>query len=222
MVRAVADRAFLPAKTLFEQVGNMMILTGKTITAIGPPALPLRRRVRRPVPLRAAALLVPDDDLHGRLRLRRPGPAGRQLPHPLRRPRPPRRLLHPRLGPRVRPLRHRDRRRRRRRHRDHRRPRRPQDPRGARRAAGARRRPDQEPRRAPLPRPDADHRADRHLRADLRDLRRDLRRARLRPAARRLLRHPLQQRLGHRPLGLDPQVHDVRRRSSRSSAATKG
>src|SRR6185503_20120975 len=30
MVRAVADRAFLPAKSLFEQVGNMMILTGKT------------------------------------------------------------------------------------------------------------------------------------------------------------------------------------------------
>src|SRR6266542_1932566 len=33
MVRTVADRAFLPAKSLFEQVGNMMILTGKTITA---------------------------------------------------------------------------------------------------------------------------------------------------------------------------------------------
>ena len=32
MVRAVADRAFLPAKNLFEQVGNMMILTGKTMT----------------------------------------------------------------------------------------------------------------------------------------------------------------------------------------------
>ena len=38
MVRSVADRAFLPAKSLFEQVGNMMILTGKTITAtIRPP-----------------------------------------------------------------------------------------------------------------------------------------------------------------------------------------
>ncbi len=38
MVRTVADRAFLPAKSLFEQVGNMMILTGKTITAtIRPP-----------------------------------------------------------------------------------------------------------------------------------------------------------------------------------------
>ena len=34
MVRTVADRAFLPAKSLFEQVGNMMILTGKTMTAV--------------------------------------------------------------------------------------------------------------------------------------------------------------------------------------------
>src|SRR5438128_3249391 len=38
MVRTVADRAFLPAKNLFEQVGDMMILTGKTIvSAIRPP-----------------------------------------------------------------------------------------------------------------------------------------------------------------------------------------
>jgi len=38
MVRAAADRAFLPAKNLFEQVGDMMILTGKTIvSAIRPP-----------------------------------------------------------------------------------------------------------------------------------------------------------------------------------------
>src|ERR1041385_1281568 len=38
MVRSVADRAFLPAKSLFEQVGDMMILTGKTIlSAVRPP-----------------------------------------------------------------------------------------------------------------------------------------------------------------------------------------
>src|SRR5437667_2374440 len=38
MVRSAADRAFLPAKNLFEQVGDMMILTGKTImSAIRPP-----------------------------------------------------------------------------------------------------------------------------------------------------------------------------------------
>ena len=38
MIRSTADRAFLPAKNLFEQVGDMMILTGKTIvSAIRPP-----------------------------------------------------------------------------------------------------------------------------------------------------------------------------------------
>ena len=41
----------------------------------------LRRRVHRPVPLRAAALLVPDDDLDDRLRVRRARAAGGQLPH---------------------------------------------------------------------------------------------------------------------------------------------
>ena len=177
----------------------------------GQAALPLRRGVHRPVPLRPAALLVPAAGLDRRLRLRRPRPAGGQLPLALRRPRPARRLLRARLDPRVRPLRHRRRRRRRRRHRDHRRPRRPQDPRGARRPAGARRRPDQEPGRAALPGADADHRPARHLRAGLRDQRRHPHRAALPPAARRLLRHPLLQRLDHRPLGLGDQVHPVRR-----------
>ena len=38
MFRAAVDRAFLPAKNLFEEVGDMMILTSKTITsAIRPP-----------------------------------------------------------------------------------------------------------------------------------------------------------------------------------------
>jgi phospholipid/cholesterol/gamma-HCH transport system permease protein len=40
MVRAVADRAFMPAKSLFEQVGNMMILSGKTLVATVKPPLP--------------------------------------------------------------------------------------------------------------------------------------------------------------------------------------
>jgi phospholipid/cholesterol/gamma-HCH transport system permease protein len=40
MVRTVADRAFLPAKGLFEQVGNMVILTGKTMTAAVRPPYP--------------------------------------------------------------------------------------------------------------------------------------------------------------------------------------
>src|SRR6266436_6846763 len=38
MVRTAVDRAFLPAKSLFEQVGDMMILTAKTIvSALRPP-----------------------------------------------------------------------------------------------------------------------------------------------------------------------------------------
>jgi phospholipid/cholesterol/gamma-HCH transport system permease protein len=38
MVRAVADRVFLPSKNLMEQVGDMMVLTGKTIvSALRPP-----------------------------------------------------------------------------------------------------------------------------------------------------------------------------------------
>jgi phospholipid/cholesterol/gamma-HCH transport system permease protein len=38
MVRAAVDRAFLPAKNLFEEVGDMMILTSKTfVSAVKPP-----------------------------------------------------------------------------------------------------------------------------------------------------------------------------------------
>src|SRR6185437_15493868 len=38
VVRAAADRVFLPTKSLLEQVGDMMILTGKTlVSAIRPP-----------------------------------------------------------------------------------------------------------------------------------------------------------------------------------------
>src|SRR5215213_10690878 len=38
MVRAVADRAFLPTKGLLQQVGEMIILTGKTlVSAVRPP-----------------------------------------------------------------------------------------------------------------------------------------------------------------------------------------
>jgi phospholipid/cholesterol/gamma-HCH transport system permease protein len=38
MVRGAADRAFLPTKSLLEEVGDMMILTGKTlVSAVRPP-----------------------------------------------------------------------------------------------------------------------------------------------------------------------------------------
>ena len=62
----------------------------------GAAPVPLRRRVRRPVPVRAAADLVSDDDLDHRLRLRGAGAAGGELPDAVRSPRPPRRVLRPR------------------------------------------------------------------------------------------------------------------------------
>ena len=38
MIRAVADRAFLPTKSLLEEIGNMVVLTGRTIiAAVRPP-----------------------------------------------------------------------------------------------------------------------------------------------------------------------------------------
>jgi hypothetical protein len=40
VVRTAADRAFLPAKGLFEQVGNMVLLTGRTVVAIVRPPYP--------------------------------------------------------------------------------------------------------------------------------------------------------------------------------------
>jgi phospholipid/cholesterol/gamma-HCH transport system permease protein len=40
MIRTAADRAFLPAKGVFEEVGSMMILTGKTLSAAVRPPYP--------------------------------------------------------------------------------------------------------------------------------------------------------------------------------------
>ena len=172
MVRTVADRAFLPAKSLFEQVGNMMILTGKTMTATVRPPYPYGGEFVSqflfalqltwfPMMISTIAFGFGAPGLQAANFLTLFGALDR-------------------LGGffilasirEFAPLRDRGGRRRRRRHRDHRRPRGAQDPRGARRAAGARRRPDQEPRRPALSRPDADHRPARHLRADLRDHRR--------------------------------------------------
>src|SRR6266436_596965 len=144
MVRSVADRAFLPAKSLFEQVGNMMILTGKTITATVRPPYPYGGEFISQFIFALQLCWFPmliSTVAFGF------GAPGLQAANFL--------TL---FGALDRPVRDRGRRRRRRRHRDHRRPRRPQDPRGARRAPGPRRRPDQEPGRAALPFPDADHR----------------------------------------------------------------
>ena len=211
MIRNVADRAFLPAKNLFEQVGDMMILTGKTIVSAIRPPYPYGGEFMSQFLFALRLCWFPLLISHGRLRLRRPGPAGGQLPDPVRRPRPARGLLRAGLDPRVRALGGLDDRGRRGRHRGDRRPRRAQDPRGARRAAGAGRRPGQEPGRAALPGADAGHRPARRLRADLRHLRRHPGRDRLPPEPGRLLGHLLRQRLGHRPVGLGREDHDLRR-----------
>ncbi|CAA9509372.1 MAG: Conserved hypothetical integral membrane protein YrbEa, partial [uncultured Solirubrobacteraceae bacterium] len=173
-------------------------------------AVPLRRRVRQPVPLRPEALLVSAARLDGRLRLRRAGPAGGELPGPVRRDRPPRRVLRARLDPRVRAVRDRDRAGGGGGHRDHRRSRRAQDPRGARRAAGARHRPDQEPRRAALPRAHARDGVVQRLRAAVRRLRRRAGDARQPGAAGRLLGELLRPGVADGPVGLDAEDDVVR------------
>src|SRR5829696_1449687 len=176
----------------------------------GQAAAHLRHRVHRAVRVRSPALLVSDGRLDGRGQLRRPGASGRELPQPAWIARPARWLLHPRERARVRAARQRAHRRRRRRDGDHSGPGCEEDPRGARRAPGPRRRPDQEPRGTALPRSDADHRAARHLRDPVRDLGRADRRGRLRPAAERVLRNALQQRVGDRAVGIAAQVHVLR------------
>ena len=88
MVRSVADRAFLPAKNLFEQVGDMMILTGKTIVSAIRPPYPYGGEFMSQFLFALRLCWFPLLISHGRLRLRRPGPAGGQLPDPVRRARP--------------------------------------------------------------------------------------------------------------------------------------
>ena len=152
MVRAVADRAFLPAKSLFEQVGNMMILTGKTITATVRPPYPYGGEFIGqflfalqlcwfPMLISTVAFGFGAPGLQAANFLTLFGALDRLggffILASVREFAPVRDRGHGRRG---------------RRDRDHRRPRGPQDPRGARRAAGAGRRPDQEPGRAALSR----------------------------------------------------------------------
>ena len=179
MVRGVADRAFLPAKSLLEEVGDMMILTGKTImSALRPPYpyggefvsqfLFALRLCWFPLVvstvafgygapgLQAANFLVlfgAIDRLGGFFVLasiREFAPFVTAI------------VLAGVAGTAITADLG------------------AQDPRGARRAAGARRRSDQEPRRPALPRADARDRPVQHLRADVRHLRRHPRDARQR------------------------------------------
>ena len=94
---------------------------GQDVGVGGAPAVSVRHRVRAAVPVRAAPVLVSAHDLDDRVRLRRAGPPGRQLPGVVRSDRPVGRLLRACVDPRVRPVRDRDHPRGRGRHRDHRR-----------------------------------------------------------------------------------------------------
>ena len=181
VVRSGADRLITPTRGVFEEVGDMMILTGKTIVSAVRPPYPYGGEFVQQF-LFALRLcwfpLLISTVAFGY------GAPGLQAANFL--------VLFgalDRLGGffvlasirEFAPFVTRDRAGRRRRHGDHRGPRRAQDPRGARRASGARRRSGQEPRRAALPRADARDRPVRHLRAAVRHLRRRPRDARLRP-----------------------------------------
>ena len=48
VVSTVADRAFAPAKSLLEEVGDMMILTGKTLVSALRPPYPYGSGAERP------------------------------------------------------------------------------------------------------------------------------------------------------------------------------
>ena len=102
MVRSVADRAFLPAKSLFEQVGNMMILTGKTITATVRPPYPYGGEFIGQFLFALQLCWFPMMISTIAFGFGAPGLQAANFLTPVRRPRPPRRLLHPRLGARVR------------------------------------------------------------------------------------------------------------------------
>ena len=84
MVRSAAERAFLPTRNLLEEIGDMMILTGRTIWSALRPPYPYGGEFVVAVPVRAAALLVSAAGLHGLPVLRRAGTAGRELLRNLR------------------------------------------------------------------------------------------------------------------------------------------
>ena len=206
MVRAVADRAFLPTRNVLEEVGDMVILTGKTIVSAIRPPYPYGGEFVSQFLFALKLCWFPLLISMVAIRLRRPGCRRRTSSTLFG--------AIDRLGgffvlavdPRVRAVRDCDHGRRRRRHGDHGRPRRAQDPRGAGRAAGARRRPGQEPRRPALPRADARDRPVRRLR--------DLLPASSAASSRTLvnggatgpvLRDLLHERLDDRPVGLGAQ-----------------
>ena len=184
MVQSAADRVFLPTKNLLEQVGDMMVLTGKTLVSAARPPYPYGTEFVQQFLFMLRLCWLPLTISTIAFGYGAPGLQAGNFLVIFGRHRPPRGLLRTHLDPRVRA--HRDLRDPGRggRHGHHRRPRRAQDPRGARRAPGARRGPDQEPRGAALHRADGGHGPVQRLRDHLRHLRRGAGHALLRRSAR--------------------------------------
>ena len=63
-------RAYVSAKGFVDEVGAMVVLTGKTLVAAVRPPYTYGNEFVQPVPVRAAAGLVPDDGHLGRVQLR--------------------------------------------------------------------------------------------------------------------------------------------------------
>ena len=103
MVRSAAERAFLPARNVIEEIGDMMILTGRTIVSALRPPYPYGGEFVSQFLFALRSVLVAAADLDGRDQLRRAGPAGGELPDDLRRARSSRRVLRARGGARNRP-----------------------------------------------------------------------------------------------------------------------
>ena len=84
MVRSAVDRAFLPAKNLFEQVGDMMILTAKTLVSAVRPPYPYGGEFIGQFLFALQLCWFPMMISMCRRRLRGAGTSGSQLPQPLR------------------------------------------------------------------------------------------------------------------------------------------
>ncbi len=102
MVRSTADRAISPARELFEEIGDMMILTGKTIVSAIRPPYPYGGEFVSQFLFALRLCWFPLLISTVAFGYAAPGSAGRELPRPVRRARPPRRLLRARVDPRVR------------------------------------------------------------------------------------------------------------------------
>ena len=80
MVRSAAERAFVPARHVLEEFGDMMILTGRTIWSALRPPYPYGGELVSQFLFTLRLVLVSAADLDRRDQLRRAGAAGGGLP----------------------------------------------------------------------------------------------------------------------------------------------